>query len=60
LSSYINVFDEILKPQNKKMTDSVLTTALIDRLTHRCQVLSFTGDGWRVAHRKVIFEDSNQ
>lgn len=40
--------------------DSVLTTALLDRLTHRCQVLSFTGDGWRVAHREVIFEDSNQ
>ncbi len=38
--------------------DSVLTTALLDRLTHRCQVLSFTGDGWRVAHREVIFEDS--
>lgn len=40
--------------------DSVLTTALLDRLTHRCQVLSFTGDGWRVAHREVIFVDSNQ
>jgi DNA replication protein DnaC len=39
--------------------DSVLTTALLDRLTHRCQVLSFTGDGWRVAHREVIFEDSS-
>lgn len=38
--------------------DSVLTTALLDRLTHRCQVLSFTGDGWRVAHREVIFVDS--
>lgn len=38
--------------------DSVLTTALLDRLTHRCQVLSFTGDGWRVAHREVIFQDS--
>lgn len=37
--------------------DSVLTTALLDRLTHRCQVLSFSGEGWRVAHREVIFED---
>lgn len=38
--------------------DPVLTTALLDRLTHRCQVLSFSGEGWRVAHREVIFEDS--
>jgi DNA replication protein DnaC len=37
--------------------DSVLTTALLDRLTHRCQVLSFSGEGWRVAKREVIFED---
>jgi len=40
--------------------DSVLTTALLDRLTHRCQVLSFTGDGWRVAHREIIFDDQTQ
>jgi len=40
--------------------DSVLTTALLDRLTHRCQVLSFSGDGWRVAHREVIFKDATQ
>jgi DNA replication protein DnaC len=36
--------------------DSVLATALLDRLTHRCQILNLTGDGWRVAHRKQIFE----
>jgi DNA replication protein DnaC len=35
--------------------DSILTTALLDRLTHRCQVLSLTGDGWRVANRESIF-----
>jgi DNA replication protein DnaC len=40
--------------------DPVLTTALLDRLTHRCQVLSFSGEGWRVAHREVIFEDLGQ
>ena len=39
--------------------DSVLATALLDRLTHRCQVLSFSGDGWRVTHREEIFHDSN-
>jgi len=35
--------------------DQVLATALLDRLTHRCQILNLTGDGWRVAHRKQIF-----
>ncbi len=37
--------------------DSVLATALLDRLTHRCQILNLTGDGWRVAHRKQIFDN---
>lgn len=37
--------------------DSVLATALLDRLTHRCQVLSFTDDSYRLAHRKEIFKN---
>jgi DNA replication protein DnaC len=35
--------------------DSVLATALLDRLTHKCQVLNFEGEGWRIANRKHIF-----
>ena len=35
--------------------DSVLATALLDRLTHKCQVLNFEGEGWRIANRKQIF-----
>ena len=35
--------------------DAVLATALLDRLTHRCQVLNFEGEGWRIANRKQIF-----
>jgi DNA replication protein DnaC len=35
--------------------DSVLATALLDRLTHRCQVLDFDDESWRLAHRKQIF-----
>jgi len=35
--------------------DSVLATALLDRLTHRCQVLNLEGEGWRLANRKHIF-----
>ena len=35
--------------------DQVLATALLDRLTHKCQVLTFEGEGWRIANRKNIF-----
>jgi DNA replication protein DnaC len=36
--------------------DAVLATALLDRLTHKCQVLSFSDDSYRLAHRKQIFD----
>ena len=35
--------------------DPVLATALLDRLTHKCQVLNLEGDGWRIANRQHIF-----
>lgn len=35
--------------------DAVLVTALLDRLTHQCQVLQFTDQSYRFAHRKEIF-----
>lgn len=40
--------------------DSVLATALLDRLTHKCQVLSFSDESYRLAHRKQIFDISNR
>jgi len=36
--------------------DSILATALLDRLTHKCQVLSFSDDSYRLANRKQIFQ----
>lgn len=35
--------------------DPVLATALLDRLTHRCQILNFTDESYRLANRKQIF-----
>ncbi len=35
--------------------DAILVTALLDRLTHQCQVLQFTDQSYRFAHRKEIF-----
>jgi DNA replication protein DnaC len=37
--------------------DAVLATALLDRLTYRCQILSFTDESYRLAHRKQIFNN---
>jgi DNA replication protein DnaC len=39
--------------------DAILVTALLDRLTHRCQVIQLTGKGYRVAHRKQIFDSDD-
>ena len=36
--------------------DAILATALLDRLTHRCQVLSFTDESYRLANSKQIFD----
>lgn len=37
--------------------DPVLATALLDRLTHRCQILNFSDDSYRLANRKYIFKN---
>jgi len=39
--------------------DEVLATALLDRLTHRCQVLAFADESYRLAHRKEIFDEQD-
>jgi len=35
--------------------DPVLATALLDRLTHRCQILNFSDESYRLANRMQIF-----
>lgn len=40
--------------------DTVIATALLDRLTHKCQVLSFTDDSYRLAHRNQIFSKNEK
>jgi len=40
--------------------DSVLATALLDRLTHKCQVLAFADESYRLANRKEIFEEKDK
>jgi len=40
------------------LEDEVLTTALLDRILHRCEVVKLTGNSYRMKHRKTIFNNS--
>lgn len=36
--------------------DEVITTALLDRLLYRCEIIKISGESYRMKHRKTIFE----
>lgn len=38
------------------LNDKVLTTALLDRILHRCEVIKLTGGSYRMKNRKTIFK----
>jgi len=38
------------------LKDDVLTTALLDRILHRCEIIKLSGKSYRMEHRKTIFE----
>ena len=35
--------------------DPAITTAILDRIVHKCEVLNLDGDSYRLKHRKTIF-----
>lgn len=39
------------------LKDGVLTTALLDRILHRCEVIKLSGNSYRMKNRKTIFND---
>ena len=39
------------------LKDGVLTTALLDRILHRCEVIKLSGNSYRMKNRKSIFND---
>ena len=41
------------------LNDSVLTTALLDRILHRCEVIKLSGNSYRMKNRKTIFGNQN-
>ena len=36
------------------MGDAVITTAILDRLIHHCEIINMTGESYRLTHRKTI------
>jgi DNA replication protein DnaC len=36
------------------MGDATITTAILDRLIHHCEIINMTGDSYRLKHRKSI------
>lgn len=38
--------------------DPAITTAILDRIIHKCEVIHLTGDSYRVKYRKTIFGNS--
>lgn len=37
------------------LQDKVLTTALLDRILYRCEIIKLQGNSYRMQHRKTIF-----
>lgn len=37
------------------MGDPALTTAVLDRITYKCELINMTGKSYRLEHRKSIF-----
>lgn len=38
------------------MGDTVITTALLDRLVHKCELINMTGESYRLKHREAIIK----
>ena len=36
------------------MGDATITTAILDRLIHHCEIITMAGDSYRLSHRKSI------
>lgn len=41
------------------LNDTVLTTAILDRILYRCEIIKLTGKSYRMQNRKTIFDKTN-
>jgi len=42
------------------LDDQVLTTAILDRILYRCEIVKLTGESFRMQNRKTIFNNQNK
>jgi len=42
---------------NELLGDPAITTAILDRILHKSEVIKLSGDSFRLKHRETIFGD---
>ena len=55
-TSFIITTNKSPKQWAETIGDEVITTALLDRLLYRCEIIKLSGESYRMKHRKTIFE----
>lgn len=48
------------KEWSEVLNDTVLTTAILDRILYRCEIIKLTGKSYRMQNRKTIFDKSEK
>jgi DNA replication protein DnaC len=59
-SSVIITTNKSPKQWAEALDDQVLSTALLDRILYRCEVVKLTGESYRMENRKTIFDDKQK
>jgi DNA replication protein DnaC len=57
-TSFIITTNKSPKEWAETIGDEVITTALLDRLLYRCEIIKLSGESYRMKHRKTIFGKS--
>ncbi len=58
-SSVIITTNKSPKQWAETLDDEVLSTALLDRILYRCEVVKLSGNSYRMENRKTIFKNDN-
>ena len=58
-SSVILTSNKAPKEWGELLGDPAITTAVLDRILHRVEIIHLNGDSYRMKHRKSIFEEEN-
>jgi len=57
-SSVIITTNKSPKQWAEALDDEVLSTALLDRILYRCEVIKLSGQSYRMENRKTIFNNN--